>query len=764
MRQQAEGDNGRSYSVASVDVDSFDARLVPDIPIAVLPTNWAPVDRGWLTEPQRLASPAVPPAAWQDPGVQAFFRGDAAAAIGLVDHSQQSQLASVVAGRAVASLRAMWTTGGTGLDRAPAAALLTMVSFLAVKDAAQVCAVCVILHCALCASTRRQLAVRRPGFSAGRVYLSGRALTRGGEICHTALPVESIGMRSISSIACGQAHAVCSTTDGEIFAWGRGPQLGLQQVMGYCAHPTPVRGLPPVRRVAAGAAFTVAVPFQAGAYAWGMNTRKQLGLGQHDSNPEDCETDDEEIEIMDGDIEAPAESVVSEGSTLEPGFDGPKSDGGLSQMGSEAAMDIHRWGDKDDQSVASSWVSRGTWGQHEPPKDYDPSVASSRMSRGQADSASSRRSSRESSVASMSVSRAKTGRGHEAARTEPTEIASLEGRRIFQISCGACHTLCLVESEDGTPAVYTWGQGALGHGGRARCQHLPTRVEALSGAVVDRVAAGGGFSAIIRHDRRLGEVWTLGNYMSMHGSLFAVGEDLPSPVLGFAGVHALELSCSPGGAFFVVTEIGEVLSLGNPTAPLGRHVFFDGQQYEGHGFRSRLASGAIPELSVGVLGSYAKSISVGKLHGVVVTHSGDAFGWGCDNRASELAFGQAAAGTAPQRPRPIPLPGAAIAVSAGGELSATHDHARTLLLLRTASRKALERGRCVMCGEEPGPGTCIWVSHIGELRPLLQDCVGLLSVSDPALDGPKAAAWSCCGRAPEAPGCTVGPHVSSQQC
>lgn len=81
--------------------------------------------------------------------------------------------------------------------------------------------------------------------------------------------------------AAGEAHTVAIKSDGSLWAWGsnsRG-QLGTPAVASYTATPVRVGTDTNWRQIAAGNDFTLAIKTDGSLWAWGDNTAGQLGLG-----------------------------------------------------------------------------------------------------------------------------------------------------------------------------------------------------------------------------------------------------------------------------------------------------------------------------------------------------------------------------------------------------------------------------------------------------------------------------------------------------
>ncbi|WP_424359021.1 RCC1 domain-containing protein [Methanocella sp. MCL-LM] len=81
-------------------------------------------------------------------------------------------------------------------------------------------------------------------------------------------------------------HTLAIASDGTVWAWGdnsRGELGNGETSMGYISHPVQVKGLTNAVSVAAGSYFSLAVKDDGTVWAWGDNSRGQLGLGSADT-------------------------------------------------------------------------------------------------------------------------------------------------------------------------------------------------------------------------------------------------------------------------------------------------------------------------------------------------------------------------------------------------------------------------------------------------------------------------------------------------
>ncbi|KAF0684693.1 Aste57867_23348 [Aphanomyces stellatus] len=86
---------------------------------------------------------------------------------------------------------------------------------------------------------------------------------------------------AISSVSCGWKHSLLATTDGHVYAWGRGRhgELALGSSIHEAARPAPVEGLPPTARVFCGWQHSVFLTTAGEVWSSGSNKHGQLGTG-----------------------------------------------------------------------------------------------------------------------------------------------------------------------------------------------------------------------------------------------------------------------------------------------------------------------------------------------------------------------------------------------------------------------------------------------------------------------------------------------------
>jgi len=89
------------------------------------------------------------------------------------------------------------------------------------------------------------------------------------------------GLAQVTALAAGCHHSMALTSNGQVWAWGdnsRG-QLGTPTKLQIMKTPVQVSGLPAVKAIAAGCFHSLALDTAGGLWTWGSNSHGQLGTG-----------------------------------------------------------------------------------------------------------------------------------------------------------------------------------------------------------------------------------------------------------------------------------------------------------------------------------------------------------------------------------------------------------------------------------------------------------------------------------------------------
>ncbi len=92
-------------------------------------------------------------------------------------------------------------------------------------------------------------------------------------------PVQVLGLNNVTSIAAGRAHNLALKSDGTVWAWGDNAygQCGKESQYGGYTTLTQVNGITNVIKIEAGAYYSLALKSNGTVWAWGNNSRGQLG-------------------------------------------------------------------------------------------------------------------------------------------------------------------------------------------------------------------------------------------------------------------------------------------------------------------------------------------------------------------------------------------------------------------------------------------------------------------------------------------------------
>ena len=93
------------------------------------------------------------------------------------------------------------------------------------------------------------------------------------------------GLTDVVDVTIDVGCAFATTSEGSVFAWGRGDSLGLGERRS-ASTPARISGLAAIRRLDAHIGHVTAITVDGGLYAWGKDAGGGLGLGDTDSSPE----------------------------------------------------------------------------------------------------------------------------------------------------------------------------------------------------------------------------------------------------------------------------------------------------------------------------------------------------------------------------------------------------------------------------------------------------------------------------------------------
>ena len=96
--------------------------------------------------------------------------------------------------------------------------------------------------------------------------------------------IQALSDKFVAKVACGQAHSLALTKDGDVFAWGRGHegQLGVNKLVEVLPTPKYVPAFQgkQITRIACGQRHSLALDSLGQVYSWGEGRCGQLGRGK----------------------------------------------------------------------------------------------------------------------------------------------------------------------------------------------------------------------------------------------------------------------------------------------------------------------------------------------------------------------------------------------------------------------------------------------------------------------------------------------------
>lgn len=115
----------------------------------------------------------------------------------------------------------------------------------------------------------------------GRVFAWGEDITKRADAkgSYRTHPVPVQGLRDIIAIAAGWRHAVALKRDGTVWFWGKrwNGIFGIKDTQDFVSQPEQIVGIGDAVRIAAGSEHTVIVRSDGSMWAFGSNTKGQLG-------------------------------------------------------------------------------------------------------------------------------------------------------------------------------------------------------------------------------------------------------------------------------------------------------------------------------------------------------------------------------------------------------------------------------------------------------------------------------------------------------
>ncbi|KAL5011340.1 hypothetical protein ScPMuIL_009891 [Solemya velum] len=201
---------------------------------------------------------------------------------------------------------------------------------------------------------------------------------------------------------------------------------------------------------------------------------------------------------------------------------------------------------------------------------------------------------------------------------KPRLIETLKSKRVRDIACGSSHSAAITSNGD----LYTWGlgeYGRLGHGDNTT-QLKPKQVKAVSGQRVIQIACGSrDAQTLALTDEGIVYSWGDGDFGKL-GRGGSEGCSVPHEVERLKGMGVCQIEC---GAQFslALTKAGQVWTWGK------------GDYFRlGHGTDAHVRK---PQIVEGLKGKKIIHVSVGALHCLAVTDSGQVYAWGDNDHGQQ---------------------------------------------------------------------------------------------------------------------------------
>jgi len=337
--------------------------------------------------------------------------------------------------------------------------------------------------------------------------------------------VDQFGSRHISSISCGLQHGALVADGGQLYTWGRSKegQLGHGAYSADLKTPQLVTSLIEkglrVSVVACGKLHTVAVTTGGQLYAWGANSRGQLGIPNVPNQLTPCS------------IQASASGGQSAFTSVAAGDSHTIA---LDSLGS-----VWTWGSNDHGELGRN-VEVGIPGQIPELSDVSSVDAG----------------------AAHSVALTTTGKlfswgcgengqlGHRVRCdcNNPKEVSEISELVLSAAACGAAHTMAL---DSATGQLWGWGlnqHGQLGSSAPFFDHATPQPVDALRGCKVEQVSCGWGSTVALDSEGQ--RVWQWGYTRS------GTTDGNPVPIIIRAGSEVKHIRCGGLGVVALVKTEG----------------------------------------------------------------------------------------------------------------------------------------------------------------------------------------------------------------
>ncbi|ETV87761.1 hypothetical protein, variant [Aphanomyces astaci] len=224
------------------------------------------------------------------------------------------------------------------------------------------------------------------------------------------------------------------------------------------------------------------------------------------------------------------------------------------------------------------------------------------------------------------------GHGTTESQPVPRIIDALNYYKVTQLAAGRQHVLALTESH-GVFAFGNGGHGQLGLGTTSDCL-VPTHVDTLEGIHVTFVAAGDEFSAALTDTAGSRQVFMWG--CGKHGVLGNGNDDdklKPTRVQALRGTKVRKLACGGSHTLVVTEPAGAKLKGTTVVMSWGWGLY--GQL--GHRDNWDVAT---PKLVDEILHERIVSVSGGARHSLALSESGNVWVWGQGIHAHQPAVGQ----------------------------------------------------------------------------------------------------------------------------